>query len=71
MNTEEDALTQAATLFNLQQIERLLVKADKIAQLIANDPILSKVMTFVQQGWPSQIQNELKPYTMLEKMNLQ
>ena len=62
VTTEEDALTQAATLFNLQQIERLPVKADKIAQLTANDPILSKVMTFVQQGWPSQVQNELKPY---------
>ena len=59
---EEDTLTQAASLFNLQQIEGLPVKADKIAQLTANDAILSKVVSFVQQGWPNQIQNELKPY---------
>ena len=51
--TEEDALTQAATLFNLQQTERLPVK---VAQLTANDPILSTMMTFVQQGWPNQVQ---------------
>ena len=55
-------MSQAASLFNLQQIERLPVKADKIAQLTANDAILSKVVLFVQQGWPDQIQNELKPY---------
>ena len=29
--TTEDALTQAASLFNLQQIEKLPVRADKIA----------------------------------------
>ena len=27
-----------------------------------NDPILSKVVTFVQQGWPNQVQSDLKPY---------
>ena len=59
---EEDALTQAASLFNLQQIERLPVRADKIAQLTANDATLSKVVSFVWQGWPNQVQNELKPY---------
>ena len=56
--TTEDALTQAAS----QQIEKLPVRADKIAQLTANDAILSKVVSFVQQGWPNQVQNELKPY---------
>ena len=49
-------------LFNLQQIEKLPVRADKIAQLTANDAILLKVVSFVQQGWPDQVQNELKPY---------
>ena len=60
--TTEDAITKDASLFNLQQIERLPVKADKIAQLTANDPVLSKVITFVQQGWPTQVQDEFKPY---------
>ena len=59
---EEDVLTQATSLFNLQQIERLPVKADKMAQLTATDAILSKVVSFVQQGWPHQVQNEFKPY---------
>ena len=49
ITTEEDAITKDASLFNLQQIERLPVKADKIAQLTANDLVLSKVITFVQQ----------------------
>ena len=62
ITTEEDAITKDASLFNLQQIERLPVKADKIAQLTANDPVLSKVITFVQQGWPTQVQDEFKPY---------
>ena len=68
ITTEEDTLTQAASLFNLQQIEKLPVRTDKIAQLTANDPILSKVMTFVQQGWPNQVQAELKPYHTNEKL---
>ena len=59
---EEDALTQAASLFNLHQIEKLPVKHNKIAQMTSTDPILSKVLTFVQQGWPNQVQDELKPY---------
>ena len=62
ITTEEDAITKDASLFNLQQIERLPVKADKIAQLTANDSVLSKVITFVQQGWPTQVQDEFKPY---------
>ena len=47
---EEDALTQAASLFNLQQIEKNPVKADKIVQLTANNAIRLKVVLFVQQG---------------------
>ena len=45
----------------IQQIDSLPVKSEKIAQFTPNDPILSKVITFVQQGWPTQIQDELKP----------
>ena len=62
VSAEEDTLTQAASLFNLQQIERLPIKADKIAQLTTTDPVLSKVITFLQQGWPNAIHKELKPY---------
>ena len=62
VTTEEDAITKSASLFNLQQIDSLPVKSEKIAQFIANDPILSKVITFVQQDWPTQIQDELKPF---------
>ena len=62
VTTEEDAIAKSAFLFNLQQIDSLPVKSEKIAQFTANDPKLSKVTTFVQQGWPTQIQDELKPY---------
>ena len=62
VTTEEDAITKSASLFNLQQIDSLPVKSEKIAQFTANDPILSKVITFVQQGWPTQIKDELKPF---------
>ena len=62
MQINEDSLTQAASLFNLQQIERLPVKADKRAQLVANDALLSTVVSFVHQQLPNQLQNELKPY---------
>ena len=67
ITTEEDAITKAASLFNLQQIKRLPVKADKIAQLTANDPALSKIITFVQQGWPTQVQDVFKPYHVKKK----
>ena len=62
VTTEEDAITKSASLFNLQQIDSLPVKSEKIAQFTANDPVLSKVIIFVQQGWPTQIQDELRPY---------
>ena len=62
VTTEEDAITKSASLFNLQQIDSLPVKSEKIAEFTANDPVLSKVITFVQQGWPTQVQDELKPY---------
>ena len=43
--TTEDAITKSASLFNLQQIDSLPVKSEKIAQFTANDPIRSKVIT--------------------------
>ena len=64
VTTEEDAFTQSASLFNLQQIERLPLKRNKIAQMTSTstDPILSKAFTYVQQDWPNQVPEELKPY---------
>ena len=43
--TTEDAITKSASLFNLQQIDSVPVKSEKIAQFTANDPIRSKVIT--------------------------
>ena len=62
VTTEEDTITKSASLFNLQQIDSLPVKSEKIAQFTANDPVLSKVIILVQQGWPTQVKDELKPY---------
>ena len=59
--TERDGST-AATLFNLSQIEVLPVNAADLKRATRSDPQLAKVVTYTQNGWPTEIEPELRPY---------
>ena len=47
---------------NVSQIEALPVQADQVQIDTLRDPLLSKVIQYVREGWPSVVTDELKPY---------
>ena len=50
------------TVFNVMQIQALPISAAEIATATWKDPVLSKVLVCLRQGWPNQVQDALKPY---------
>ena len=59
--TQEGA-TQEVSLFNIAQINCLPVTAAQVAKTTQSDPVLSKILQFVKQGWPTVVSENLKPY---------
>ena len=53
-------LTEAS--FTIGQIQALPVTAACLVKATRQDPILSQVMRYMQQGWPTQTPDEYKPY---------
>ena len=53
-------LTEAS--FTIGQIQALPVTAACLVKATRQDPILSQVMQYMQQGWPTQTPAEYKPY---------
>lgn len=51
-----------ASMFNFNQIDVLPLGAKQLKQATDSDPVLSKVLRFTQQGWPKEINTELRPY---------
>ena len=51
------------TIFNMRQISSLPVQASDIARATRSDPVLSKVVMFLKQGWPVEVSDELKPFS--------
>ena len=51
-----------ASMFNLNQIDVLPLGAKQLKQATDSDPVLSKVLTFTQKGWPEETDSELRPY---------
>lgn len=50
-------------LFSLEKLSQTPVKAAQVKQWTERDPVLSKVKTYLLQGWPSVVDSEeLKPY---------
>ena len=50
------------SLFNFGQLEALPVTTKSITAATRTDPLLAKVMTYVNSVWPNHIAPELKPY---------
>ena len=50
------------SVFNIAQIQALPVSFSKLRKSTRTDPILSKVLLYVQRGWPDEIPEVLKPY---------
>ena len=51
----ETTTSSVVTCFNLRQIDALPVTCETVQHATRRDLILSKVMTYVQNGWPKQI----------------
>ena len=51
------------TIFNLTQISSLPVKASDIANATRKDPLLSKVLVYMRQGWPERVEEPLKIFS--------
>ena len=54
--------TSPATLFNVLQVNTLPVNSDLLKRATAVDPVLSKVLRYVQGGWPHNVNPDLKPF---------
>ena len=50
------------TVFNLTQIASLPVKTEELRQATSQDPVLSKVLRYTMDGWPVEMDEDLKPY---------
>ena len=49
-------------IFQVSQIEVLPVNVDVIRQATQRDPVLSRVMENIRQGWPTVSEKELEPF---------
>ena len=51
-----------ATVFNMVQLETLPVTVNNISSAICSDPVLSKLLVCLRQGWPEPVQDILIPF---------
>ena len=61
-NVNQSEQLQEPSIFNIRQMEALLVTAMQLKAATRRDPILSRVMLYTKEGWPAQISDALKPY---------
>ena len=57
-----EGLAAESTLYNMAQLESLLVTVAKLQTHTRNDVILSKVCEFTVEGWPEIQDSALSPY---------
>ena len=62
LEESDEDVQDVATIFNLKQIEVLPVDAKQLSKETRKDPELSKVIQYLQQGWPSKVTPALQPY---------
>ena len=53
---------KGVSTFNIGQVQALPVTFQDIQKATRRDKVLSKISVFVQEGWPNQVDEELKPY---------
>ncbi len=46
----------------IEKMEEAPITAKQVAAWTRRDPVLSKVHQYIQNGWPSQAEDDLKPY---------
>ena len=51
-----------ASMFNVAQMQSLPISSSELEAATRNDPMLSKVLRYVRQGWPQQVPERLYPY---------
>jgi hypothetical protein len=62
-DTVQDTPILGETVLLLEQLDEMPVTAKEIKQWTASDPVLSRVYTYIQNGWPEKCQSEeLRPY---------
>ena len=60
--TVEKPLQDAVAIFQLSQIERLPVQVSQIRKEMQRDPILSRVLQYILQGWPQVVEDAFNAY---------
>ena len=58
----EAGLDRGTVTFNLHQIKKTPVSAKQLALATSADPVLSKVMRYCRDGWPTEVPVELQSY---------
>ncbi len=61
-DTTFEEFASEVSAFHIEQIEHLPVTSEQIRAATQKDPILSKVFRFVQNGWPNEVEESLKPF---------
>ena len=59
---ESAPVVDAVSIFNMAQVHALPVTFQDIRTATRKDKVLSKVLTYVQRGWPAQVSEDLKPF---------
>ncbi len=59
---DSDVGGEGVRIFNISQILSLPVTSKDVQQATKLDPILSKVLRYTRDGWPTQVPDELKHY---------
>ena len=64
-STTKEGDAPAASILNLKQIDNLPVTNSQLEAATQKDPTLSKVWTFICQGWPQDFPKELKYFSSI------
>ena len=64
---DHDAKAEAVSIFNVAQIQFLPVTFQQVQTATRRDPILTKITTYVNSGWPTKVPDELKPYQLRQQ----
>ena len=60
--TEASSDKEGVGIFNVCQVQAIPITFNTVRNATSRDKTLSKVLTYVQTGWPDEISEDLKPY---------